>query len=94
MIQLKSWQLVLFIAFISFVLTAAEVASADRYTTAAIRLSAGIAALSLMAAAVLLGGYWGFVETCSGGLERVYHTHKWLGIWTLAFASFHFLFKA
>jgi predicted ferric reductase len=31
---------------------------------------------------------------CFGGLDRVYQTHKWLGIWALAFASFHFVFKA
>ncbi len=92
--QLKSWQLVLFMVVISFMLTAAEIPSADRFTTAAISLSAGVAALSLMAASALLGARWSWVETCFGGLDRVYQTHKWLGIWALVFASFHFLFKA
>ncbi len=92
--QLKSWQLVLFIVVVSFMLTAAEIPSADRFTTAAISLSAGVAALSLMAVAALLGARWGFIETCFGGLDRVYQAHKWLGIWALVFASLHFLFKA
>ncbi len=92
--QLKSWQLVLAIVVISFMLTLAEVPSADRFTTAAISLSSGVAALSLMAVAALLGARWGFIETCFGGLDSVYQTHKWLGIWALVFASLHFLFKA
>lgn len=92
--QLKSWQLVLAIVAMSFTLTLAEVPSADRFTTAAISLSAGVAALSLMAASALLGARWGFVETCFGGLDRVYQAHKWLGIWALVFATVHFLFKA
>lgn len=92
--QLKSWQLVLFIVAISFTLTAAEIPSADRFTSASASLSAGVTALSLMAVAALLGARWSLVETCFGGLDRVYQAHKWLGIWALVFASFHFLFKA
>lgn len=92
--QLKSWQLVLATVAISFMLALAEVPATDRFTTAAISLSAGVAALSLMAASALLGARWGFVETCFGGLDRVYQAHKWLGIWALVFATVHFLFKA
>src|SRR5690606_18336149 len=92
--QLKSWQLVLFIVVVSFMLTLVEVPVADRSTMAAISLSSGVAALSLMAASALLGARWSFVETCFGGLDRVYQAHKWLGIWALIFATLHFLFKA
>lgn len=92
--QLKSWQLVLLVVVISFMLTLAEVPSVDRFSSAAASLSAGVAALSLMGVSALLGARWGFVETCFGGLDRVYQTHKWLGIWALVFATFHFLLKA
>lgn len=47
-----------------------------------------------MGAASLLGARWSIVESQFGGLDRVYQTHKWLGIWTLAFASVHLVFKA
>ncbi|HEY8354590.1 MAG TPA: ferredoxin reductase family protein [Methylophilaceae bacterium] len=92
--QLKSWQPVVTITVISFALTLAEVPSKDIFTTAAFSLAAGAAALSLMATAAMLGARWTWVETCFGGLDRVYQAHKWLGIWALVLASFHFLFKA
>jgi len=59
--QLKSWQLVLATVAVSFMLALAEVPAADRFTTAAISMSAGVAALSLMAASALLGASLGFV---------------------------------
>src|SRR5690606_18578979 len=39
-------------------------------------------------------GRFKVVESICGGLDRLYVTHKWLGIWALAFASFHFAFAA
>lgn len=71
-----------------------EVTAETRFTLEALSLSAGVAALSLMAAAALLGGRIKLVESLFGGLDRVYLTHKWLGIWALALASFHFSFAA
>jgi predicted ferric reductase len=47
-----------------------------------------------MGAAAVLGSRWKFIESRFGGLDRVYLTHKWLGVWALAFASFHLVFKA
>ncbi len=78
--QLKSWQAVLLIVFICFVLTMTEVPYVDSFTISTVSLSAGVAALSLMALAALLGARWGLVEKCFGGLDRVYRAHKWLGI--------------
>jgi len=63
-------------------------------TTATLSLALGTAALALMGAAALLGGRWPIVESALGGLDRVYLTHKWLAVWALAFASFHFVFRA
>lgn len=79
---------------IAFALTAEAVPRADWASSAALSLASGVAALSLMAMAALLGSRWRAVESAFGGLDRVYDTHKWLGVWALAFASFHFVFKA
>ncbi|GAB2506276.1 ferric reductase-like transmembrane domain-containing protein [Arenimonas alkanexedens] len=48
----------------------------------------------MMACAASLGARWGWVEDLFGGLDRVYEVHKWLGVWALALAALHFLFKA
>ena len=57
-------------------------------------LGSGVAAVSLMALAAVLGARWKAVESLFGGLDRVYETHKWLGVWALVFASLHLVFKA
>lgn len=62
--------------------------------TAALSLGSGIAAVSLMAMAAVLGARWKWVESVFGGLDRVYETHKWLGVWALVFGSIHLVFKA
>lgn len=82
------------ITVISFVVTLLEVPRSDWATLAAISLACGVTALALMAVSALLGGRLKWVEAAFGGLDRVYLVHKWLGVWALAFASFHFAFRA
>lgn len=92
--RIRSWQAVLVLATVSFMLVLAEVPRSDWLTPAAWSLASGVTAFSLMGAAALLGGRWRFVEAGFGGLDRVYQVHKWLGVWALGFASFHLVFKA
>lgn len=92
--RIKTWHTILFLASVSCSLTLMEIPQATWLTSAALSLSSGVAAVAMMGAAALLGGRWKFVESLFGGLDRVYLTHKWLGIWALVFASFHFVFKA
>lgn len=82
------------IVLISFVLTLNEVPRSDWLTLAALSLASGVTAFSLMAATAVLGGRLMMIESLFGGLDRVYLAHKWLAVWALAFASFHFTFKA
>lgn len=91
---IRPWQAVLILVAISFVLAAAAVPAATWPTSATFSLASGVAALTLMAAAAVLGGRWSLVESAFGGLDRVFRAHKWLGIWALALASFHMVFKA
>lgn len=92
--QVKSWHAIVFLTALSFALVLPEIPRADWLTPAALSLSSGVAALSLMGAAALLGGRWRAIEALFGGLDRVYLAHKWLGVWALGFASFHLSFKA
>jgi predicted ferric reductase len=91
---IKTWHAILSVTVLSFTVVLAGIPRADWFTMAAASLSAGVTALSLMGTAALLGGRWRFVEARFGGLDRVYVTHKWLGIWALAFACFHFVFRS
>jgi predicted ferric reductase len=93
-LHFKTWHAVGLIAAVSLAVTMEEVTRDTRFTLEALSLAAGVTALSLMGAAALLGGRFKLVESLFGGLDRVYMTHKWLGIWALAFASFHFSFAA
>src|SRR5690606_7728074 len=72
----------------------AVVPAATWWGTAALSLGSGIAAMSLMAAAAVLGARWKWVESAFGGLDRVYEAHKWLGVWALVFTAIHFIFRA
>lgn len=90
----KSWYAIALIAVVSTVVTLAEVPREDWLTSAAISLSCGVSALSLMGASAVLGSRLKPVESLFGGLDRVYIAHKWLAIWALVFASVHFAFKA
>lgn len=92
--MLKPWQLVLLIAVASFALTLLELPAATWPTSAAFSLGSGVAALSMMATAAVLASRWSWVESALGGLDRVYLAHKWLGVWALALASYHLVFKA
>jgi predicted ferric reductase len=92
--HIKSWHAILFLTVLSFALVLGDIPRDDWLTTAALSLAAGVTAFSLMGAAALLGGRWRLIETLFGGLDRMYLTHKWLGVWALAFASFHLVFKA
>lgn len=92
--RLEPWQAVAFPAAIAFIVVALELPAADWRGTAGISLASGAAALSLMACAAILASRWPIVESTLGGLDRVYRTHKWLGVWALGFASFHLVFKA
>lgn len=90
----KTSHVVLFLSVVTFALVLAGIPTGTWFTTAAISLASGANALVLMSAAALLGGRWRLVESAFGGLDRVYRAHKWLGVWALAFASFHLVFKA
>ena len=92
--KLKTAYVVLFLSAATFALVLAGIPASTRLTMAAASLASGASALVLMSTAALLGGRWRLVESAFGGLDRVYRAHKWLGIWALAFASFHLLFKA
>jgi predicted ferric reductase len=91
---IKTWQAVSTLVAPAMVLTLWELPAGTRFGTGGLSLAAGVAALTMMAAAALLASRWRWVEHAFGGLDRVYATHKWLGIWALAFATLHFLFKA
>jgi predicted ferric reductase len=92
--HIRTWQAVLLLTSTSCALVVTEIPRDTWLTSASLSLSAGAAALSLMAGTALLGGRCRVVESLFGGLDRVYLTHKWLGIWSLVFASIHLIFKA
>ncbi|MFA5600181.1 MAG: ferric reductase-like transmembrane domain-containing protein, partial [Phenylobacterium sp.] len=89
----KSWQAVTAVIVVSFGLTLLEIPSGTWFTTAALSLACGVAALSLMGTAAILGGRWPVLESVFGGLDRVYEVHKWLAVFALSLASVHLLFK-
>ena len=91
---IRAWQAVAGPAAVAAALTLAALPAASRLGIGGLSLAAGVAALTLMAAAALLGSRWRWVEHAFGGLDRIYVAHKWMGIWALALASAHFLFKA
>jgi predicted ferric reductase len=82
------------LVLLSFLLVALELPPGKRATMAGLSLGSGVSALVLMAFASVLGARWKLVESAFGGLDRVYETHKWLGVWALVFASVHLVFKA
>ncbi|WP_205780750.1 ferredoxin reductase family protein [Methylocaldum sp. 14B] len=91
---IKTWHAVLFLTVTSGAVVIAEIPRDTWLTSAALSLALGVAAVAMMGAAAILGSRWTIVESLFGGLDRVYLTHKWLGIWALGFASFHFVFRA
>ena len=92
--RVRTWHTILALTAVSFAVVLAEIPRDTWTTGSALSLSLGVAAVSLMGTAAMLGGRWKWVESLFGGLDHVYRTHKWLGIWALAFASVHFVFPA
>ena len=92
--RLGSRSLIVPVVLIAFALVASAVPVATWPTTATLSLASGVTAVSLMALAAVLGARWKRVESLFGGLDRIYETHKWLGVWALVFASIHLVFKA
>lgn len=92
--HLSSRTAIVGVVLISFALTLVQVPRDDWLTLASMSLACGVAALALMASAAVLGGRLKTVESIFGGLDRVYLAHKWLAVLSLAFASFHFTFRA
>ena len=92
--RLNTWWFLSGLVLVSVAVVALELPAGTRLTMAAFSLSSGVVALVMMAAAAVLGARWSIVESAFGGLDRVYETHKWLGVWALAFASVHLVFKA
>jgi len=92
--RIKTWNAIVLIVTISWLVAIVEVPRDSWLSTATLSLACGVAALALMGAAALLGGRWAFIESCFGGLDRVYLVHKWMAVWALGFASVHLAFKA
>lgn len=91
---MKSWQAVIVVAAVSFATTLLGIPAGTWWTPATLSLGCGVSALALMASAAILAARWPVAELVFGGLDRVYDVHKWLGVWALALASLHLLFKA
>lgn len=92
--MIKTWHLVSGIVLISIITVLLQLPSGTWTTSATVSLIAGVIALSCMAVACILSSRWNFIEGIFGGLDRMYETHKWLGVWALIFAAYHFIFKA
>ncbi|HEY8554072.1 MAG TPA: ferredoxin reductase family protein [Burkholderiales bacterium] len=82
------------VTVVTAVLVLLEIPRATWFSTAALSLVLGAAALVLMGAAAFLGSRWRVLESLFGGLDRVYRVHKWFAVWALVFAAVHFLFRA
>src|SRR5690625_2417986 len=92
--MIKTWHAISGIALVSAITVLLQVPSNTWLTAATASLIAGAIALACMAAASILSSRWSFLEGVFGGLDHMYETHKWLGVWALAFAAYHFVFKA
>ncbi len=92
--RIKTWHFLSLLCVISTLAVLYEIPAQTLWHTATWSLVAGVVALVYMGASCVLATRWKWVEDLFGGLDRVYETHKWLGIWALVLASFHFLFKA
>ena len=90
----KAWQAISSIVLITAASVLIQVPTQTWATAATVSLILGAAALACMAASCILASRWRNVERLFGGLDQLYQTHKWLGIWALVFAVYHFVFKA
>ncbi|AZC50587.1 MULTISPECIES: ferredoxin reductase family protein [Pseudomonas] len=91
---MKTWYSVVGVLLITTFTLLLEIPSDTWLTSATLSLVLGATALAYMALSCLLASRWRWVERLFGGLDRVYESHKWLGIWALVFASYHLVFKA
>lgn len=91
---IKSWQIISSIVLITLVTVLMQIPSDTWATAATASLILGASALACMATSCILASRWHGIEWLFGGLDRVYETHKWIGIWALVFAAYHLVFKA
>ncbi len=91
---MKNWHCLVGILLVTALTLLIEIPADTWLTSATLSLILGTTALAYMAVSCLLASRWRVVESFFGGLDRVYDAHKWLGIWALVFASYHFVFKA
>ena len=91
---IKAWQAIVGIVLITSVTVLIQIPSETWLTSATASLILGAAALACMAISCILASRWRGVEWVFGGLDRVYEAHKWIAIWALVFAVYHFVFKA
>lgn len=91
---MKSWHCIIGILVVTTLTLLIEIPIDTWLTSATLSLILGTCALVYMAASCLMASRWGVIESLFGGLDRVYESHKWLGIWALVFATYHFVFKA
>lgn len=91
---MKNWHCLVGILLMTALTLLIEIPADTWLTSATLSLILGTTALAYMAVSCLLASRWRVVEHMFGGLDRVYDAHKWLGIWALVFASYHFVFKA
>lgn len=91
---IKSWPTVSGIVLITAVTVLMQIPSETWWTAATASLILGASALACMATSCILASRWRSVERLFGGLDQLYQTHKWLGIWALVFVVYHFVFKA
>ncbi len=91
---IKAWQAIASIVLITSVTVLMQIPSETWATSATASLIMGAAALACMATSCILASRWRGVEWVFGGLDRVYEAHKWIAIWALVFAVYHFVFKA
>jgi len=91
---LRAWHVITGILVITAATVLLQVPRDTWATAATASLIRGASALACMASACILSSRWRGVEQLFGGLDQIYETHKWLGIWALVFAVYHFVFKA
>ena len=91
---IKTWHTLTAILAITACTTLLQIPANSWLSSASLSLIAGAVSLAYMGFSCVLASRWVFIERFYGGLDRMYETHKWLGIWALVFATYHFIFKA
>ena len=91
---MKNWHWIVGLLLITTIFLLIEIPADTWLTSATLSLILGATALVYMAVSCLLASRWRVIENIFAGLDRVYDAHKWLGVWALIFATYHFVFKA